>query len=306
MLSPSERTEQKEYEGEWLARRRAEAAALKPGIHKGLDFETYAAIDAVNHSILHGFTRTPAHVRYELDHGGRPPTPALDLGFLTHIAVLEPERYDAQFVVPPKVDRRTKAGKATWAQFEAANPGRQAIDAGDHEKAQAMRRALLAHPTAGEFLSGPGVNEVSLAWEDGGIRQKARVDRIGYVGDSPVVGDIKTARSAARRDFERALYTYGYGTQAVHYLAGLEKLVPIPAGAPSRRFLFLVVESEPPHPVAVYEVDDATLAQAAQERERFLRKWKECNESGVWSGYPAGAELASYPAWAFRGWSTED
>lgn len=305
-MTPNQRAEMREYESEALQARAVEANALGPGIHKGLPFETYAAIHAVNHTILHGFTRTPAHVRYELDHGGKEPTRSLDLGWLTHVAVLEPERYEASFVVPPKVDRRTKAGKEEWARFEAANPGKQAVDPSDHERAQAMRRALLAHPTAGEFLRGPGVSEVSLVWEEDGLREKARVDRIGRIGEWPIVGDIKTARNASRREFERVLYIYGYATQAVHYLTGLERLVPVPEGAAFRRFVFFVVESEPPHAVACYEIDDATLSQAAQEREHFLRKWKECRESGRWPGYPDGVELASYPAWAMKSWNPED
>jgi exodeoxyribonuclease VIII len=305
-MTPGQRAEMKEYESEISAAPKAEAQTLKPGILRDLDFDTYHAIDAVNHGILQGFTRTPAHVRYELDHGGKGRTPSLDLGWLTHVAVLEPERYEEQFVVPPKVDRRTKEGKATWARFEAANPGKQAIAPDEDEWARAMRNALFAHPTAGEFLRSQGVSEVSILWDEGGTPCKARIDRIGRIGEWPIIGDVKTARNASRREFERASYNYGYGLQAVHYLAGLEAVVPIPAGAPFRRFVFFVVESAPPHPVACYELDDTTLAQAEQDRQRFLRKWRECKKSGRWPGYPDGIELASYPAWAFKAWATEE
>ncbi len=277
----------------------------KPGLYQSLPFDEYAAWEAVNHGILQGFSRTPAHVRYELDHGGKEPTRSLDLGWLTHLAVLEPARFEAGVVVPPKVDRRTKEGKATWEQFSAGNVGKQFVQEDEYRKVLAMRDALLAHPTAGEFLRSRGVSELSVLWEDHehGIICKARIDRVGYVGEWPIVGDVKTARNASRRAFERAIYDYGYHVQAVHYLAGLHALVPIEEGRAFRRFVFFVVESEAPHCVACYELDDAALAQAEQDRQRYLRTWRQCVETGRWEGYSDGIDLASLPAWAFKAWT---
>lgn len=286
----------------------AVVAGPAPGLHRNVPFEDYWSWEAVNSAILKGFAgKTPAHVRYEIDHGGKARTKALDLGLLTHIAVLEPERFEASIVVPPKVDRRFKKGKALWAEFEAAAEGKQLVDADDYRKAVAMRDALLAHPTAGEFLRSRGVTELSLLWEDkaNGLREKARIDKVGTIGEWPIVGELKTARDASRRGFESAIYKFGYAIQAVHYLAGLQALVPVPEGNPFRRLVFMVVESEPPHAVACYELDDATLAQAEDERQRYLRTWRLCVERGEWPAYGNGIELASYPSWVFRSWSSE-
>jgi PDDEXK-like uncharacterized protein DUF3799 len=274
-------------------------ATPPPGIHRDIPFDDYWSWDCVNHSILHGFTRTPAHVRYELDHGGKTPTSALDLGWLTHIAVLEPERYDASVVVPPKVDRRTNVGKARWAQFCAANEGKLFLPADDMAAVQGMRESVLAHRVAGPFFRGKGANELSIIWEEKGpgVLCKARLDRVSMIDDWSIVGDLKTSRNASRRTFEKDIHTYGYHTQAIHYLKGLEALVP---ATPFRRFLFFVVESDPPHCVAVYELNDETLAQAEQERQRYLRTWKRCVETGVFPGYPDKVELCGLPAWAYR------
>lgn len=276
--------------------------APKPGIYRDVPFEEYAAWDAVNSHILTGLARTPAHVRYEMLHGGKEPTPALDLGWLLHLAVLEPDRYSAEFVIPPKVDRRTNEGKAAWAQFGAANAGKRFVDAETVQKVEAMRDALLAHPSAGEWFRSKGANEVSLVWgdESTGVICKARIDRVGYVGEWPIVGDVKTARSAARRAFERSIIDYGYHVQAQHYLAGLQALAPIPEGQPFRRFCFFAVETEPPHCVAVWELDESALVAAEQDRQRYLRTWRQCVESGVWPGYGDGIDLVSLPPWAFK------
>ena len=283
--------------------------APAPGLHRGVDFDTYWSWDAVNSSILKGFAgKTPAHVRYELDHGGKESTPALDLGWLTHLAVLEPERFEAGITIAPKIDKRTTAGKQAWTEFQAANAGKASVDPDDYRKVLAMRAALLAHPTAGEFLRSKGASELSLLWEDreNGLRCKARIDKIGSVGECAVIGELKTARDASRRAFEGAIYKFGYGVSCVHYLNGLNALVPVPEGNPPRRLVFLVVESEPPHPVQCFELDDMTLSQAELERQRYLRIWKRCVERNEWPGFQVGIETASYPSWVMKAWEDID
>lgn len=284
-------------------RGRINAPITEPGIYPDLDFESYCRIDAVNSHLLGGFASgTPAHVRHALLHGGQEPTPSLDLGWLVHLAVLEPDRFEREVAVPPRVDRRTKAGRVAWAEWEAAHPGTYNVSAEDHAAALAMRAALYSHPTAGAFFLGPGRNEVSAVWIDPAteVRCKARIDRIGTIGEWPVIGDLKTARRADRRSFERAILAYAYHVQGAHYSAGLEALRPVPAGNPFRRFVFFVVESAPPYPVACYELDEAALAQAETDRQRYLRTWRRCHETDSWPAYGDGIDYASLPPWAFR------
>lgn len=290
---------------------RPQVETPNPGLYFDVDFDTYTWWAGVSHGVLANFRKTPLHVRYELDHGGKARTPALELGWLLHLATLEPERFDASIAVAIKVDRRTTEGKRAWAEFEAANAGKQLVPSDDYESVMAMRSALYAHPTAGEFLRSPGKQEVSVLWEDRetGVRCKGRIDKIGKIGEWPVIGDVKTAQDASRRAFESSFHLFGYGLQAAHYLAGLETLYPSPvsgSGQPFRRFVFFVVESAPPWAVAVYEPDDATLAQAEMDRQRHLRRWKKCKETGVWPGYPDGIELIAYPAWAMKQYSIEE
>ena len=285
----------------------ATATPPEPGIYRGVDFDTYVAWEAVNSSTLNGFARTPAHVYHEMTHGGKERTEALDRGWLLHLAALEPERFQQEVVVAPKVDKRTNVGKATWAQFEAEHPGAYVVDDDTHANVLAMAKSLRTHPTAAEFLAGRGQNELSLIWEDQehGVRCKSRLDRVSTIGEWPIIGDLKSTWNASRRAFEKSVERYGYDVQAVHYVAGLDALVRIPDGVPYRRFVHFVVESEPPHCVAVYELDDATLEEGRVKRSRYLRKWRECVESGRWHGYPAGIESASLPAWAFRNYVDE-
>jgi exodeoxyribonuclease VIII len=274
---------------------------LKTGFYRGVPFEDYVAWDAANsHGLQTLIRQTPAHLRYELDHGGTEETEALAVGHLLHVAVLEPESWARGYVVAPHLDRRTKAGKAALAAFEAEHQDATVVAPERHALVSAMAAALLAHPTAKEILAGPGVSELSLLWEEGGMPCKARLDRVGQLGAEAVIGDVKTCTDASRRTFERSVHTYGYHIQAAHYIAGAEAVVPQPAGNPRRRFLYICVEKTPPHCVAVYEIDDFALGEGDVLRRRALRAWMACRESGDWPGYGAGADIVSIPQWAIR------
>ncbi len=274
----------------------------EPGFYQGVDFDTYVAWDAYNASTLKGFSKTPAHVAYDLASGGKKRTKALDLGWYVHLAVLEPERFKAEVVVPPKVDARTKEGKRIRDEFKVEHEHSYIVDADTFRQVRGMGESLMRHPTAREFYEAQGFNEVSILWDDDEheARCKARIDRISTIGGWPIVGDLKTTKDASRRSFERSILNFGYDISAAHYLKGLEKLVPIPDGNAFRRFVFFAVESSPPFCVAVYELDDLALEEGAAKRSRYIRQWKECDESGVWGGYPDGIEYISLPPWAFK------
>lgn len=267
----------------------------EPGIYKGLSFTDYALIDAVNASKLEPFMRSPAHAREEMLHPSED-TKATALGHAFHTFLLEPNRFHAEYVVPPKVDRRFKAGKETWAAFEAENPGKLAISAAELESYEGMAESILAHDFARELLSGPGLIEVTIIWRDAatGLLCKARLDRVArHPSGWTFVTDLKTARDAEERAFARQASQLGYFRQIAWYRDGLNLLRPQP-----RRCVFIAVEKERPYAVACHEVDDRGLEQAARENRAHLDQFKQCEDSGVWPGYGSGLSLIDYPIWA--------
>jgi len=98
----------------------------KPGLHRDVSYDDYAQWPAVRSSDLKLFARTPAHARYAMTHPEQ--TSAMILGSATHCAILEPHEFAMRYVEAPKLDRRTNAGKAAWAQFLAEDADRIALD----------------------------------------------------------------------------------------------------------------------------------------------------------------------------------
>lgn len=269
---------------------------VKPGLHKGIPYDEYARWDAVNHSVLRHFNRTAMHAREALIRPADQ-TDAQFLGQAGHVAVLEPERFVAEYVPAPKFDKRTKEGKQGWADFQIEHADKTCIPAEEHEACLRMRDAVWAHPTASELLKGTGLNEVSALWEDPGtgLRCKARIDRLTSLAGWPVDLELKTSRNAARSSFSRDLHSFFYHQQIAMQLDGLNTLAPH-----ERKGVFVVMEKERPFAVAVYEIEEDALTLGRDEYQAHLAQFAECVKTNRWAGYPDGIDYISLPPWAFR------
>lgn len=270
---------------------------IAPGLYKGMSYDDYARIDAVRHTVLRHFNRTAAHAREFIEH---PPqqTEAQALGHATHVAILEPDRFAVEFGVMEYMgDRRSSKVRAEEEAFRAKHSSMTFMAPEEHALCLKLRDAVWAHPTASELLKGKGFNEASAVWVDPetGLRCKERLDRLTTLGTASVVVDLKTTKNASRYSFSKAIHDLYYHQQAGMYLSGLEEVAPYP-----RKFMFIAVEKDPPHCVAVYELEDDAIEIGRDEFHKHLRMYAECVSTGVWPGYSAGADYVSIPSWAFR------
>lgn len=277
---------------------------MKPGIYPNLSFGDYQRIDAVNQSLLKHFAHSPAHARYEMLHPSEP-SASMTMGTAVHAAVLEPDRFKADYVVAPKCDKRTNAGKAEWADFEAANKGKDWLPEAEYQNALAMASAVRAHPQARALLDGRGKNELTAVWldEETGVKCKARIDRLTTITDCidghdhnwPTIVDIKTTRDASRDKFAKSMIDYGYHIQAAFYIDGLYAIQPV-----NRLWHIIAVENVPPFGAAVYRIAPASIELGRAKYREHLRRYANCMESGVWPGYPQDIVELDVPAWALR------
>lgn len=273
----------------------------QPGIYEGLSYDDYAVIPAINFSKLRRFVHTAAHARWYMDN---PPeeTKALRFGHLMHAVLLEPQKLDEQFMVMPKVDKRTKKGKAMWADAQIQAKGRTIVTDEEMLICENIRHNVSQHPTARELLFGQGgANELSVVWRDEPTNMlcKARYDRVGTLGTGQaVLGDAKSsAKVATLRNWQRSCWDYGYHEQAAMYLAGAEALFPLGENE-HRQFLWVVIEKDPPNLIRVFEADYDALEVGMQEFRKHLEAYAECVQKGEYPGWDQGIEVAGLPAWA--------
>lgn len=287
-----------------MTERKAEhelALGRDAGLFPGIPFPEYARAEAANHSTLKAFDRSALHAHEAIVHPGDE-TKAQHVGTAIHTAVLEPERYAVEYLVTPKFDRRTKAGREAWASFEAEHASSEFLTKAEDAACFGMQTACYEHPTARAILDGEGVNEVVAVWDDPdtGTRCKARYDRLTTLGEWSVIADLKSTKDASPRAFARDAARYSYHTAAAHYLDGAYTLAPR-----ARRHIIIAVENVPPYAVAVYELDTLAIEQGRNDVKRWLRMYAEARRTNTWPGYGPGVQSLELPRWAINpeGWT---
>ncbi len=271
------------------------------GIYPGVSRAHYGRIPAINHSLLKFFNKTPAHAKDELDNRGAS-TDAMIFGNRFHVAVLEPERFEREFTVAPKFDKRFKDQKAAWNDYQAASADKEIVEADDMQTILAMQKSCYKHPFIRKLMEAPGKNEVCIIWTDipTGLRCKALIDRIVRLDGITYVLDYKTCMDAGD-GFSRECGRLLYHVQASYYMHGLNTLAKA-----ERKWLWIPVEKKKPYLPAIRFPDDDTRATGFAMAMGFLRQYKLCTESGSWPGYPDEATELRISRWDMLGGADND
>lgn len=251
-------------------------------IHFGLSRAEYDARDAEHFSVLKHFRKTAAHYLHA-KRAGFKDTKSKAGGRAGHVATLEPEKFDAEYVVYPG-ERRGNA----WKEFQAANAGREILTETEADLARAIARAVRADPTAAKYLR-DGHAEASMFWEAGGFKCKGRID---YASPLALV-DLKITKDASPEGFGREVWNYQSHVQAAWYGDGWVacERTPLP-------FVLLAVEPEPPHFVGVYRVPGSLTDAGRREYRAWLEQLAWCTEQKEFPGYASGEMDLQVPRYA--------
>lgn len=123
-------------------------------------------------------------------------------------------------------------------------------------------------------------------WDENGVPCRALLDWVR--DDLLYVDDLKTTTDASPNKFRRHVFNMGYDIQAAFYLRA----------SGCGEFRWVVVETKPPYPVAIYQLTERAMASAHVKVDAALQIFKECMESGEWPAYPAGVHEVDIPGWA--------
>lgn len=259
-------------------------------IRHGMPAEEYHAVPAYSASGGKLLLRSAAHYRAAREVPSEP-TEAMILGTAMHLAALEPEAFAAQVVRAQKFDRRTTAGKADAAAFEAANAGKIILPPDHFDALGAMRDSLLAHPAAAALLH-EGDAEVSLFWRcpETGSACKARADFLP--AGLRICVDLKTTQDASPAGFARSAASLGYHVAAWHYLEGCALL-----GLERDAFTLLAVEKTPPFAVAAYRVPEEALDVGRRRTMEARRLYAQCVHADSWPAYSGQIVDLQFPRW---------
>lgn len=264
------------------------------GLHTDIPADVYHAWPLPSSTLINEmWRRSPAHVAHRrmepLDSA------ALTLGRAVHTLVLEGiDALADRFAVAPNVDRRTKQGKEIYSAFCAEAVGKDVLTKDEAEQVRGIAIALREHTEARVHLEATrGHREVSgifHPFEDSPMLAKFRPD--GIAESFGALVDLKTTDSANPWDVRNTIVKWGYHRSAAHYLNGADV-----CGLEVIDFVFIFVEKEPPYGVGVYRLDQGDIAIGLQQVSDILRRWEQCEKSGIWPAYE-GVQTVELPSWA--------
>jgi len=263
----------------------------------------YHAAPGASASRLKNLQRSAAHMKHDMDNP-EPPTPQMIVGSATHSAILEPNLFVKEWGRLPEGDGRSKIVKEAKAELIVQFGAGHVLKPDVYDNILAMRDSVFGNALGLDLLDGAST-EASHYWTEHCLHGteplkvdcKARIDALpredSMWGDCVV--DIKTTTNASPEEFRRSCFNFSYHIQCQHYLSAAER----------GRFIFIVVERDAPHCVAIYELDDDALELGRQTREFLLGQWALCEaaeaagEPDAWSGFPIEIQELSLPAWAY-------
>lgn len=227
------------------------------------------------------------------------PTKAMLFGTIVHKLFLEPDTFDDEFAVAPPVDKRTKEGKAIFAEFVESLNHRTIISADDMAQATAMVDVLRKTPFVESLVCGDADHERCIRWTDGmtGEACKIRVDSVRLMSDgTPLIVDYKTTNDASADGFLRKALAIGYDFQSGMYCEGAEHEF-----GKAARFVFIAQEKTAPYAVNIFEADPDFIQRGKDIFRELIGIYHECRITDNWWGY-LGKDNAigklNLPQWA--------
>lgn len=278
---------------------------MELGMITGESNEVYHGNEAVSTSTIKDFIKSPYlyYRKYVAKDVERSETAAMTFGSMAHTFILEPEAFEKEYVVMPDgIDRRTKDGKAAYAEIE--DSGKKIVSASDYKAVLELRKAIDLNPTAKLMLSN-GVAEVSWRIDAGAYKMQSRTDwfvescneeqaeelrkhGLSIKAGDPVIVDLKTTQSLEdweMQNYGNVIFKYGYQLQLGFYLAVINKIRKQQGKEIVRHFLFVVVEKSAPNDCAVIALDEKTFALAQTQLKHHLAELTKCYKTGEWKGW---------------------
>lgn len=241
----------------------------------------YRSHPAISRSELWKIRESPEKFKWYKDHP-EPPTPSLLFGQAAHKLLLEPDTFNDEFAVAPKVNLRTNAGKEKMDAFREENAGKTILPEEDYNKAALMALKCRSDPDTFRLLHGK--HELPIFWTDEptGEKCKCRLDVLNELDGEPVIVDYKTTSDARTDSFMRSVFKYGYHFQSGMYGAGVQsalKLESLP------RFILIAQETKPPYAINRVELQTDVIQHGYDLFRQYIGIYHECKELGLWYGY---------------------
>lgn len=234
--------------------------------------------------------KTPAHYRHK-EMVGSKQTEALKFGSAYHCAVLEPDRYEKDYVVlPENINLKTNAGKGKKAELERIGI---ILKSEQMKKINAMKIKLYENMDA-KYLIENGYPEVSCyyTFPDIDIVSKIRIDSLSIIDGKPIIIDLKTTGDASIDEFMKSFGNYKYYLSAAYYIDVLKEFF-----VDEPEYIFIAQEKDAPYEFQIFKPDSHSIQAGRIEYISQMTKLRDCINSKQFPGYSTDIMPLSLPLW---------
>jgi exodeoxyribonuclease VIII len=196
------------------------------------------------------------------------------IGSAIHELILEPQLFLSNYIVMPKVDRRTKDGKLQYEQFMIEAQGKMMLDSDEMVMITEMVKNATDNKTFMALLENSH-RELSayLVDEKTGLKLKVRPDILPQTKSTII--DIKSCIDSSPKKFKGDVYSYGYSLSAAYYCDLLKR----------ENYVFAAIEKSQPYQTSLYALSDEMMEYGRQQYRMGLDLLKWSYDNNFWADH---------------------
>jgi len=267
-----------------------------PGVYFDIPFDEYRAWPGINYSSIAKGAKSMRLMHHAMTTQ-TPPTAAMALGKLTHLAVLEPDRFEDVLCI--KAGRKTGAFKGAQAETDE-----DIYTVAEYEQAAALRDVVMDQPEARRLVA-HSKHEVCLVWDRPEKYGRGKI-RIDMMGDD-YFADLKTARDIALPAMVRE-FTGRYGRQyELQWGWFWEALEQLNGGYPGFDGWVIAVETGTVPDAYAAKVNGDLIKHGQERAVEIARQYHAADVVGIYTGADGGDIPEIYlPDYLKEDWSPDD
>ena len=196
---------------------------------------------------------------------------AMAFGSAVHTALLEPDDFDDEYYVMPKLDRRTKIGQTIYNERLKLTKDKKILNKDEGDKINYIIKNFKKNSLAKEYSQGE--IEISHYGKYNGIDVRIRPDVLNRERD--FISDVKTCQDNSPMAFKRDIYKYAYHLQAAFYIDQLG----------INNFKFIAVQNVYPYTVEVYTLSNELLERGRNAWKQAFKDYEIYLETGIITSY---------------------
>jgi len=312
---------------------------MKPGLYTNILEEQYHADEAVSSHGLKALSRSPLHYWAYYKNPERPPqkeTPALKIGSAIHKAILEPDKFEKEYVQEPQLtdykgvldkleDYKERAktlglpvsgtkgvlkskilqaetlqdapGSVFWDDIVGTiTQGRISLSKAEYRACRGISYRVHKHPAASKIFS-YGTPETSIFWTDPDTGVSCR-GRIDWMQPDTEYVDYRTIVDIkSTQNASPESFQRDVFKYGYHIQAAMYWDGMTALGYYPQSFVFSAWEKKPPFATALYYMTEELLEAGRKEYKKLLKIYAECLKTDTWPGYSNSIEPLLLPDW---------